>query len=55
MVSGRNRLSRDTKDILPEELDAISAKKPVISKEKAQEVLSAEQFGKLFGARKVPT
>ena len=54
LVSGRNRLSRDTKDILsPEELDAISAKKPVISKEKAQEVLSAEQFGKLFGARKV--
>lgn len=54
LVSGRNRLSRDARDILsPEELDAISAKKPVISKEKAQEVLSAEQFGKLFGARKV--
>lgn len=54
LVSGRNRLSRDTKDILsPEELDAISVKKPVISKEKAQEVLNAEQFGKLFSARKV--
>lgn len=54
LVSGRNKLSRDAKDILTkEEYEAICVQKPTISKEKAQEHLSPEQFNKLFSARKV--